>query len=61
MKTNIHPIERGLRVGLGLVLVALAFTGPANPWFLFGLVPFVTGIVGWCPPYAMLGISTCPK
>ncbi|MBS1962298.1 MAG: DUF2892 domain-containing protein [Bdellovibrionales bacterium] len=61
MKTNIHPIERGLRVGLGLVLVALAFTGPTNPWFLLGLVPLATGLVGWCPPYALLGISTCPK
>ena len=24
-----------------------------------GVVPLLTGLVGWCPPYAMLGISTC--
>jgi len=24
-------------------------------------VRVVGGLVGWCPPYALLGISTCPK
>ena len=61
MKINIHPIERGFRVGIGLVLASLAFVGPANPWFLLGLIPVATGFLGWCPPYAMLGISTCPR
>ncbi|MCB9254054.1 MAG: DUF2892 domain-containing protein [Bdellovibrionaceae bacterium] len=61
MKKNIHPIERGVRVVGGLVLTSLAFVGPANPWFLLGLIPVLTGLVGWCPPYAMLGISTCKK
>ncbi|MBL7672438.1 MAG: DUF2892 domain-containing protein [Bdellovibrionaceae bacterium] len=59
MQKNIHNIERGVRVGVGLILVSLAFVGPANLWFLLGLVPLVTGLIGWCPPYAMLGISTC--
>jgi uncharacterized membrane protein len=61
MKTNIHPIERVLRVVGGLALASLAFWGPSSPWFLLGLVPLVTGIVGWCPPYTLLGISTCPR
>jgi hypothetical protein len=60
MKTNIHPIERGVRVIGGLAIASLAFVGPANPWFLLGTVPVLTGLLGWCPPYAMLGISTCP-
>ena len=60
MKTNIHPIERAVRVVAGLGIASLAFVGPANPWFLLGIVPVLTGLVGWCPPYAMLGISTCP-
>jgi hypothetical protein len=59
MKKNIHPIERVIRIVVGLVLVSLAFVGPANPWFLLGAVPLLTGLLGWCPPYAMLGISTC--
>lgn len=60
MKTNIHPVERGLRIALGAALVSLAFWGPANPWFLLGAIPLLTGLAGWCPPYALLGISTCP-
>ncbi|MBK9037672.1 MAG: DUF2892 domain-containing protein [Bdellovibrionales bacterium] len=59
MKTNIHSIERVVRIVLGLLLVSLAFVGPANLWFLLGLIPIATGVIGWCPPYAMLGINTC--
>ena len=61
MTKNIHPVERVIRVVVGVVLTTLAFLGPANPWFLLGLIPVATGLLGWCPPYAMLGISTCPK
>jgi hypothetical protein len=59
MKTNIHKIERIARVTIGLGLVSMAFIGPANLWFLLGAIPLFTGVVGWCPPYAMFGISTC--
>jgi hypothetical protein len=59
MTKNIHPIERGVRVSAGLILIALAFVGPANKWFLLGAVPLMTGLMGWCPPYQLLGINTC--
>jgi hypothetical protein len=59
MKKNIHPIERIVRVTVGAILVSMAFVGPANLWFLVGIVPIFTGLTGWCPPYQMLGISTC--
>lgn len=59
MKKNIHPIERVIRVSVGLILIALAFVGPKNPWFLLGFIPVLTGLIGWCPPYQLLGISTC--
>lgn len=61
MKTNIHPVERTARVVVGLAVASLAFWGPANKWFLLGLVPVATGLVGWCPPYALFGISTCSR
>ena len=61
MKKNVHPVERAIRIVVGLILTSMAFIGPANPWFLLGLIPLATGLLGWCPPYAMLGISTCPK
>jgi hypothetical protein len=61
MTINIHPIERKVRVVGGLFIASLAFWGPTNYWFLIGLVPVATGLMGWCPPYSLLGISTCPK
>lgn len=60
MTKNIHPIERVVRVVGGLILVTMAFTGPASPWFLLGIIPVLTGLSGWCPAYSALGISTCP-
>lgn len=59
MKTNIHPIERVVRIVVGAALVSMAFWGPANPWFFLGLIPMATGLMGWCPPYTLLGINTC--
>lgn len=59
--TNIGNKERVARIVIGAVLTSLAFWGPTNPWFLFGLVPLATGVVGWCPPYQLLGINTKSK
>ena len=61
MKKNIHPIERGVRVIGGIVIASLSFWGPTNKLFLLGLIPVATGLIGWCPPYALLGVSTCPR
>jgi hypothetical protein len=59
MKPNIHQIERAARVLVGLVLIALVFVGPKTAWGWLGVVPLATGLIGWCPPYALLGINTC--
>ena len=61
MKQNIHNIERVVRVIAGLVLISLVFIGPQSAWGWLGLIPLATGIIGWCPPYALLGFSTCKK
>lgn len=60
LKVNEHPIERVLRVALGLALVGLAFTGTVGVWGYIGVVPLLTGLVGSCPLYSLFGISTCP-
>lgn len=59
MQQNIHNTERIIRVLVGAALTSLAFWGPTNLWFLLGLIPVATGVIGWCPPYAILGINTC--
>jgi hypothetical protein len=61
MKQNVHNIERVVRVIVGLAIISLVFIGPQSAWGWVGAIPLATGIIGWCPPYALLGISTCKK
>lgn len=58
-KKNVHQVERVVRVVGGAGLASLAFWGPANPLFLLGLIPVITGLLGTCPLYTLLGVSTC--
>ncbi|MDJ0640875.1 MAG: DUF2892 domain-containing protein [Paracoccaceae bacterium] len=60
MSKNEGTIDRTLRVILGLVLLSLVFVGPQTLWGLIGIVPLATGLIGNCPVYSILGISTCP-
>ena len=59
MKANVGGIDRILRIVVGLVLIGLAATGTVGWWGWLGIVPLATGLVGWCPPYAIFGFSTC--
>lgn len=56
---NEHTIERALRIVLGLGLLGLVVAGPKTPWGLLGLLPLLTGALGSCPLYTVLGLSTC--
>lgn len=60
MTRNEGTLDRILRVILGLALISIVFVGPQTPWGWIGLIPLVTGLVGICPLYSILGISTCP-
>lgn len=53
--------DRVGRIILGIILLCLAFVGPKTAWGYIGLMPLFTGIVGMCPLYRMLGLSTCPS
>ena len=59
MKKNVGGIDRTLRIVLGLVLIGLAASGTVGLWGYVGVVPLLTGLVGWCPPYSLLGWNTC--
>jgi hypothetical protein len=56
---GVEGVERIMRIGLGVALLALVFVGPRTPWGYIGLVPLATGLLGSCPLYTVLGISTC--
>jgi hypothetical protein len=57
---NQHPLERVIRIALGLGLLSLFLVGPRSPWGLLGLIPLLTGVLGSCPLYTLLGFSSCP-
>jgi len=59
MKINEGTIDRTLRIIVGLVLVGLAASGTVGAWGWIGVIPLLTGAVGFCPAYAVFGMSTC--
>ena len=61
MKQNVGSVDRIIRIIAGAAILSLAFVGPQTPWAYLGVVPLATGLMGWCPPYALLGFSTCGK
>ncbi len=62
MKTNVGDIDKAVRIIAGLILLSLIFIleGTARWWGLVGIVPLLTGTLGWCPLYTLLGLDTCP-
>jgi hypothetical protein len=62
MNTNVGKIDRVLRIGAGIALIALALgvlPDYQTPWGWLGLIPLATGAFGTCPVYSLLGIQTC--
>ena len=57
---NEGNLDRIIRVIVGLALLALALTGTVGAWGWIGVLPLVTGLIGWCPAYMLFGIKTCP-
>ena len=60
---NEHPIDRVVRIVLGVGLFAFVVTSSVAALWLcvvafVGAVLIATGIVGFCPLYRILGVST---
>ena len=58
MTRNEGGIDRTIRVVVGLTLIALTLTGTIGLWGWIGVLPVVTGAVGWCPAYSIFGWRT---
>jgi hypothetical protein len=60
MQVNVGSVDRAIRIIAGLVILSLLFLleGNARWWGLVGIVPLATGLIRWCPAYAILGTST---
>jgi hypothetical protein len=63
MKANESGVDRIIRVVLGIVLLALSFGGVVSGgWgivlLVVGAIALLTGVVGFCPLYAVLKFRT---
>lgn len=58
MEKNVGGIDRNIRIVVGLAIIAAGLVYQSW-WGAIGLVPLATALLGWCPPYAILGINTC--
>lgn len=62
MTRNVGGIDRILRIVIGLALIAGFFMNPdaSLRWlYLIGILPLLTGLLGTCGLYSLLGINTC--
>jgi hypothetical protein len=57
MKRDVGTADRIVRITAGLFLLIQA-TYYGHTWGFIGIVPLLTGAIGWCPIYGILGIST---
>jgi hypothetical protein len=63
---NEAPIDRAIRIVLGVALAAVALGGAVSAPVLYvvwvvAALALVTGIVGFCPLYAILRVGTKSK
>jgi hypothetical protein len=64
MKCNVGGTERSFRIGAGLLALGIGlFAGLssaiAGATLVVGAILMLTGAVGFCPLFTVLGINTC--
>jgi hypothetical protein len=62
--TNVGLLDRAMRIIVGALLIcyAIPIGFPPTGWNWvgwIGVVPLLTAVLGICPAYSLLGISTC--
>jgi hypothetical protein len=57
-KKNVGKIDRIIRVVVGIILVGNVFYALHHPIGWLGVILIVTGILGTCPLYSIIGINT---
>ena len=68
MKRNVGVADMAVRIIMGIALLYLGFMDnpvvseglPKTVIGFFAIVPIATGLLRWCPLYALIGMSTCP-
>lgn len=60
MNFNVGGIDRVVRIASGLGLIGATLMEQIGPWGWIGVVPLITGVVGFCPAYTLFGLNSCP-
>jgi hypothetical protein len=60
MKLNAGPIDRLIRIIVGLVIAIVGIIFKSY-WGILGIVILGTGVFGYCLLYSLLGIKTTKK
>jgi hypothetical protein len=63
MGKNVGSADKIVRIVIGLALLWYALLAAPTGWNWIGwlgIIPLVTAVVGVCPLYSILGVSTCP-
>ena len=58
MKSNVGGIDRPLRIIAGIAILGAGYYYQSM-WGAVGLIPLITGAIGWCPLYLPFGMSSC--
>lgn len=57
---NLGPMDRLVRICIGIALLAMIVLPPNTAWGWLGVIPLLTGLLGTCPLYRLVGLDTCP-
>ena len=65
MACNVGGIERPVRIVLGVLLIGIGVFAGLPPVGMgvalaMGAIALVTGAIGCCPVWTLLGVNTCP-
>ena len=57
MKQNVGTTDKVIRIVIGLAIIGWGIS--AQNWLgAIGVIPLITAIIGWCPAYCPIGLST---
>lgn len=61
MKPNVGKTDRTIRILIGVALLAASLVDAIGAWGWIGIIPLLTGMLGFCPVYALFGLRTCKQ
>ncbi len=65
MRRNVGGIDRAARIGFGIALLVLSYTGvfpamiPMVVGYVVGIILLATSAIGYCPVNQLIGFNSC--